>query len=519
MRKSFSFSTLWCLLSIVVVCAILFWPLLRPGFIVTDDGNWMIIRLSAFYQSLREGQFPVRFLGRLNYGYGYPVANFLYPGFLYLGSLIHILGFSFVNTVKLLLVGSVITSSVFVYLWLRKSFHLLPSLIGTVGYTFAPYLAFDIYTRGSVGEVLSLCWVAMGLYGIDSKKPNLLTLAVALVIMSHNSLALLFLAFIMAYLLITKNFRQYIWSILLGVGMVAFFWFPALYEKRYVVFDTLRVARASTYFLNLQTVPLVGFSGLLSAFLLLAIKPKSIIDKFFILMFSLGVFFALPISFPLWRLGFLGTYFQFPFRFLSLGLIATPWIMASLVQKRRKLVWYMSCIFVIIWGVQLMYLYSQIRYNREPEGFYTTNEATTTVRDEYMPRWVVEKPTKRATQRVEVYKGDAAIDVKRASTQHIDMVVRSRSASVIQLNTIYYPGWGITVDGVLVPPDYQNKQGVIRISVPEGTHTIVAGFRETVPRFLADLFSIAVGIIYVVSIFLRKSVVPMNAKKMRERGN
>src|SRR3989344_3219366 len=61
------------------------WFLLLPGFFESDDGEWMIIRFSAFYQALADGQFPVRFLGRLNNGYGYPVADFLYPGFMYLG--------------------------------------------------------------------------------------------------------------------------------------------------------------------------------------------------------------------------------------------------------------------------------------------------------------------------------------------------------------------------------------------------------------------------------------------------
>src|SRR5947207_9662379 len=103
------------LLSVSIVCL----PLLHKGFFVTDDGDWMIIRLSAFFQSFREGQFPVRFLGRLNNGYGYPVANFLYPGFMYAGSLIHALGISFIHTTKYLLFGSVLTTAVFTYLWLR----------------------------------------------------------------------------------------------------------------------------------------------------------------------------------------------------------------------------------------------------------------------------------------------------------------------------------------------------------------------------------------------------------------
>src|SRR3990167_1912376 len=98
-------SSVW-ILGILVASMIVLWPLARLGFFVSDDGEWMIIRLSAFYQSLAEGQFPVRFLGRLNHSYGYPVANFLYPGFLYIGSVIHRIGFSFVDSIKLILGGS-----------------------------------------------------------------------------------------------------------------------------------------------------------------------------------------------------------------------------------------------------------------------------------------------------------------------------------------------------------------------------------------------------------------------------
>ena len=94
-------TNLWFFI-VIFLCGLVLWPLLRDGFFVSDDGDWMIIRFSAFFQSFREGQFPVRYLGRLNYEYGYPVSNFLYPGFLYLGSFIRALGVSFVDTVKII---------------------------------------------------------------------------------------------------------------------------------------------------------------------------------------------------------------------------------------------------------------------------------------------------------------------------------------------------------------------------------------------------------------------------------
>src|ERR1700753_3010495 len=93
-------------------------PLMQHGFFQTDDGEWMIIRLSAFYQALHDGQFPVRFLQRLNFGYGYPVAEFLYPGSFYLGSFLHIIRFGFVNSIKGVIGLSLVGSLLFTYFWL-----------------------------------------------------------------------------------------------------------------------------------------------------------------------------------------------------------------------------------------------------------------------------------------------------------------------------------------------------------------------------------------------------------------
>ena len=86
MKKRKTYGFLIGFAGVIAVSIVLLWPLFRHGFFITDDGDWMVIRLSAFYQSLADGQFPVRFLGRLYHNYGYPVSNFLYPGFLYVGS-------------------------------------------------------------------------------------------------------------------------------------------------------------------------------------------------------------------------------------------------------------------------------------------------------------------------------------------------------------------------------------------------------------------------------------------------
>src|SRR5258706_6634400 len=95
---------MWILL--LAVCAVgALLGVFHSGFFVSDDGHWMIIRLSAFYEGLSSGQFPVRFLPRLNEGLGYPVADFLYPLFLYIAALLHIIKIPFILDITILLAG------------------------------------------------------------------------------------------------------------------------------------------------------------------------------------------------------------------------------------------------------------------------------------------------------------------------------------------------------------------------------------------------------------------------------
>ncbi|KKS11340.1 MAG: hypothetical protein UU66_C0020G0001 [Parcubacteria group bacterium GW2011_GWB1_41_5] len=488
------------LIAVVVLACI---PLLRPGFFVSDDGGWMIIRLSAFYQSFREGQFPVRFLGRLNFGYGYPVANFLYPGFMYIGSLIHAAGASFVDTVKIILGGSVAVGTAFTYLWLRKYFKTPASVVGTIGFTLAPYLLFDIYWRGSVGEALAVSWAAMGLYSIAAKKKWLFGLALPLLILAHNSLALLFVGIFVLYITLRGLWREFGMMFFVGIGMAAFFWMPAVYERKYVVFDSIIVANPKEYFITFVLAPLLGFSGIIAGLFSLSLHKKIKEKKFFLFILGIITFLVFPVSGFFWQIPLLVRLIQFPYRLLSVAIFAGAWLAAYVVEfapKRAGVI----CAFVFVglsaWGA--IGALQSVDYIHYPEGYYTTNEATTTVLDEYMPKWVSVKPSAHAPSRLQFYQGRGTILEKRTNTQMIDVVVDAAEESIIQLNTVYYPGWGATLDDVQVRLVYDNPQGVMRIEVPAGRHHLVVAFRETISRFLADSLSLICFILYIVLLFL-----------------
>ena len=164
MKKKILLILFLIILSIPSVAA-----LFNKGFFQSDDGEWMVIRFSAFHQVLRSGEFPVRFLSRLNYGYGYPVANFLYPGFMYLSEIPKALGFGFVDSIKIILGLSMVSSGIFVFFWLSKFFGKLESVVGGLFYLYAPYHLYDLYKRGSVGEILALSVVPFILWQIERK--------------------------------------------------------------------------------------------------------------------------------------------------------------------------------------------------------------------------------------------------------------------------------------------------------------------------------------------------------------
>lgn len=491
----------WYFVGILVACLVVLWPLAHSGFILTDDGDWMVIRLSAFFQSLREGQFPVRFLGRLNDGYGYPVSNFLYPGFLYLGSFIHIFGISFPDTVKVIFGGSVIGAAFLIFLWLRRSFSIKSSFIGTLNFVFAPYLLFDIYKRGSVGEVLALGPAILAFYSIDSKKYWLLPWAVGFLIVSHNSLALMLLVLIFFYILIKSKLFLFL-PLLLGTGLAAFFWFPAQYELKYVIFGTVTVSEPAGFFVRGGQLMLLGFAGIAAGCLLTLhrIKLRQRSRTFFLTFFTLAIVLATSLSSFVWKNSFFANLFQFPFRFLAIVLISGSWIVADALDIFTRQAAKLVILFVIFWIIALPPLFSGIKSVEHETGFYTTNEATTTVRKEYMPTWVIDMPRAHVGERVVFYRGRGNLNVTKDSAQNVIADIDAFEESTIQINLIYYPGWGVTVDDQLMKIDYTNPQGVIRFQVPKGKHHIVAEFRETVPRFAADLVSVVfVGLALIYS--------------------
>jgi hypothetical protein len=132
------------------------------------------------------------------------------------------------------------------------------------------------------------------------------------------------------------------------------------------------------------------------------------------------------------------------------------------------------------------------------DGYYSTNEGTTTVANEYMPRWVTVLPNKRADDRIEVLSGNATIAPLEINSNRIHVNIEAKEDSELQINTLFYPGWGALIDNMPVTIAYNNEQGVMRLPILSGSHTLFMEFRETKSRFAADMISFFSIIVYLV---------------------
>jgi hypothetical protein len=143
-------------------------------------------------------------------------------------------------------------------------------------------------------------------------------------------------------------------------------------------------------------------------------------------------------------------------------------------------------------------IFSQIKISNKPDGFYATNEATTTVANEYLPIWVKTIPDHRSYNPVELYSGNATVINQINGSQKITARINVLAESIIRINKIYYPGWGVTLNDIPTKINYQNDEGLMLVSVKPGDYLLKAEFRETISRFLADCVSLIGFVIYIL---------------------
>ena len=473
--------------------------LLHPGLPITHDGQDHVARIANFYQSLTEGNIIPRWAGNLNWGYGHPILMFLYPLPSYVASLFHFIGFSFVDSTKLVFAVAYIASIFAMYLWSKSQWGERAGFAAALLYGFAPYRFVDLYVRGAIGEHVAFIFPPLILWATDRKRWLIGTLAVAGLLLSHNAVSLMFAPVIILYILYHR--RSFL-PIVLGLLISAFFWIPALYEGRYTLRDIVtnedfagRFVHFSQFFYTRgnelsKEIGIVGFLIIVSAIVLFfRRKEKFLGGVLFILAAS--IFLMLSVSQPIWQTVTILQKFQFPWRFLHLTTFSVA-VLSGLVMSKVKNQLPVA-MFVAIGLLIPTYSMWNAQYYREyPESFFTSVYKGTTDTGESSPIWSVRFMEHEPSVPIEVIDGNAQVEFGLRNTTKREYKVNAQDKTRLLENTLYFPGWQVLVDGQQVPIEFQdpNHRGLMTFAVDSGVHMILVRFTRTKLRLYAELVSL-----------------------------
>ena len=227
MIKQFKFLLLVILLSIPA-----FFRMVRSGIFSMSDFH--LFRLYEFDKCVKAMQIPCRWAPDAGLGYGEPLFNF-YPQLPYaIGEIFHLLGFTFVDSLKILFTLSIIGSAIAIY-FLAK--HLWKSqwagIVSAAIYIYAPYRAVDVWVRGALPEALAFTIFPLIILAIEKRKLITLGFLLSALILTHNLSALMFLPVVLVWLIYRKYWKGF-WGFIVAAGLSAFYVLPVIFESRFV---------------------------------------------------------------------------------------------------------------------------------------------------------------------------------------------------------------------------------------------------------------------------------------------
>lgn len=518
--------------------------LLHPGLPPTHDGEYHVVRFYEFNKAFLDGDFYPRWAFDLNNGFGVPLFNYVYPLPNYIAVFTHALGLSFIDSFKAEMFLALVFGGIFFYLWSREFWGNLGGLVSSVFYTFSPYRFVDIYIRGSVGECLALAIFPALLWSltvfIKTRKRiffPLSSLLFGLLIFSHNILALMFSAFLLFYVIVliykNKNKKKLTIEILkiiaLGFLFSSIFWLPAILETRFVTGLQVYDVSANFPLLYQLLIPTwgSGFSGaglqseisfqigianlfaIFLSFLILMFRKKrenNVMMIFFFFSFLVVFFLMLEMSDFIWKIVPLMNYFQFPWRFLSLEIIICSFLAGSIVYflKPKLVIASGLLILVVLLGIGYM---KPAYYLQRNDSYYMSRsnfiDGTNSPGNAFNTIWF--QADKKTKDKLFMVTDKDRINVIEVKNSAYLFRVNLAGGHRIVVNTAYFPGWRVYVDGKNVNT-FVTRDGLFEFYASKGNHVIKIVFEETTIRKIAGYLSL-VSLIYLLFLFARSAFV------------
>lgn len=542
---------------LIVIGLLPLFSMLRSGTYQSGDLSLHAIRTMSFYKILfTEHIIPV-WTPEFYAGFGDPYFSFAYFLPYFIGSLFHLIGFSFLVSLKLLMAFSYILSGVFMYLFVRDQIGEKAGFTAGIFYMFAPFHLVNMHFQVTIAMTLSYLFLPLNLYLtkkiILNYKPKwfiFLSFSEMLFVLSHQVTSLAFLPINIIYGLFLikdnndklKPLLKFFLSIIFGLTLSAFYWLPILLESKFtqqiivenksLLFPTINQLLYSTWRYGFlfqgpkgELSYLIGYTQIfvifLSLYLFFTKKYSKKLKKIFLFSISLIailIFFILPISKPLWfTIPFIKS-FQFTTRLLiplSLFIAILAGVVVSTVNKK----WF----FILLCTVTV--LYTILNWGNRTTIKTINDDVLAKENKTWLklniagfepssPVWVNFNKHLGAEKRkndIEVLSGTAIVKkLSRSSTIHEYTINVISENSRIKENTLYFPGWELKVNNKKSNINYQStdNMGIITFNLPKGNYDIQIEFTKTPIRKFSDsvsILSILILITFILSLSFKQS--------------
>ncbi len=556
----------------VIFLAALFviYPFLQPGLPSTADAPIHLLRAAEWGRCWADGVYYPRWAPNLAFGYGYPLFIFAPPLPYVIIQGFHFLGASLETSTKLLPLLCLLLAAGGMYLFVREVMGPRGAVLAAVAYLYAPFqLREALIYGGNYPQLLAVAFFPFILWAIHrlvvTGRALYIVLGAALyggLILSHNFHALVFSPLLGTYALLLllihgkrRRILEVSLTVILGLGLTAIFWLPALYERRWCMAQEAFYLWRSDFHLRfldggeLLALPLpldstaanpympfsLGPAALLlalGALIVLALRRGSegLQVAFFLLVLLAVVFMMLPLSAPIWEgMPFLATA-EFPWRFMGLASLAVAFLAGASLHLLEgwslefggwklevgRLKWWKEAL--VLSGCLLLVLLTSAVYLYPPKPFVpygtpslaqavrfevATQTIGTTTLGEYNPRWVKAVPS--TSPLVEDYLAGRPIDkldrealpqgVRADQLEHTAISDRYRFQStepfLARFHTFYFPGWRAYLDGQPVEIEVTEPGGLLAVNVPPGEHQLGLRFESTSDRIIGGVLSLA----------------------------
>ncbi|MDP3941922.1 MAG: 6-pyruvoyl-tetrahydropterin synthase-related protein [bacterium] len=501
----------------------------------------------SFFDTVSEGNILPTWSQKACSGYGCPLFIFHYFLPFSISYVYHLLGFSFLASVKLLLASSFVASGITMYLWMKEEGGKLTGFVSALFFLFAPYHLADLHFRVSIGEILSMALLPIIFLSIKKLSVRfewryffIGLMSTSMIILSHHITLFASLPIVAVYSLICVRKNKSKWEkiiqigTMLGIGMllVAYYWIPIVVESKFMRqsltqgvlfspfwsyiyspfeyrFGLLFQGHRGELYPNLGYIHIVVL--IMAGILLLKNKINGKIKPFFLSFFLLFIFYFFmtqSISERVWKIIPFLENAGFAWRLMIEVSFITA-VIAGLVVKQLNKQWItiLLCFFVVWltilnWGNRRMISEQNDAYFRKVPLYEEAPcrvELSTPIWVDPCAPWIGKYPK----EHLQILAGRAEIKEIYRDTMRHEYIVYSKSRATLKENTYYFPGWLMTINGSPSPvrTNVSGFNGLMIFDTEKGLQKVSFHFGDSPIRALAkqvSFVSFCVLFIYVI---------------------